>query len=262
MNSNVSSLMGYTTKFRAKWFIRLLFVLLTATGALKAQHVHPGHILTHDPRSDHTSTLSLTTEWESKYISEGRNNLEDGGLGSVTLEWNQHYEKNELLLLAWYGEGTSSDYSELNLGIAYLMPLDPVDVTLGYTWLDFSPGSETDNELSLELGFGSIQFIDLSADFVYSTEAGGTFIQLIASHEIELEGSTLVPYALVATNQGYVTDEHDGLNNFQLGFEWKIEVDDHIEVFVNAAHASPINKRTGDSFESHFWGGIGLTYSR
>ncbi|MDA0350224.1 MAG: hypothetical protein O3C43_18660 [Verrucomicrobia bacterium] len=165
--------------------ITSFFVLTGSLSQMIAQTLQPGHILHHHPDEQHESLLTLSSHWDSKYISEGRNNLHEGGIGSLSLEWNNHFEIGELLLAAWYAEGTSTNYSELNLGIAYLMPLDPFHLKFGYTWLDFSVDNTSDHEISLEVGNHSFDFFELNAAIVYSADTGGTFLELVASKEIE-----------------------------------------------------------------------------
>ena len=66
------------------------------------------------------TSASLATEldigYDSKYVSEGRNNLPEGGIIWVNLS---HPITDALSLNVAYGEGESSIYNELNVGLEY-----------------------------------------------------------------------------------------------------------------------------------------------
>ncbi|MGS0729086.1 hypothetical protein ACVBKF_23000, partial [Shewanella sp. 0m-11] len=53
--------------------------------------------------------------WDSKYISEGRNNLDKGGIYWATAA----VQKDNLNLYACVGRGDSQNYIEWNFGIEY-----------------------------------------------------------------------------------------------------------------------------------------------
>lgn len=200
--------------------------------------------------------------WDSKYVSEGRDNLEDGGLGSVALEWNKHFEKGgEFIFAGWYAEGTSVDYSELNLGVAYGWSLEKIDIAVGYTWLDFAEDDESDREISLELGTALYDDIEFGAVFTYSTEAEGTFIELFVSKSYENDKLSWSPYLLLGINEGYVADEHDGLNNLQMGVEVSTPISDHLELGGYVAYTIGLDEEPGESLDDIFWVGINLGWS-
>ena len=213
-----------------KW-VTHLFLVACVQSALIAQVEHPSHPTHHDLSYEHSSNWFTSAMWDSKYISEGRDNLEDGGLGSVALEWNQHFENGgEMILAGWYAEGTSVDYSELNLAAAYGWSLENLDIAIGYTWLDFAEDNESDNEFVLVLGTTAFNDLDFGAAFVYSDEAGGTFIELVVSRSFEDSSVSWTPYLLIGINEGYVADEHDGLNNLQMGLEISTPLNDSVEL--------------------------------
>ena len=53
--------------------------------------------------------------WESRYVTEGRDNLPGNSISSVSTELNY----NELTIVPWIANSISSDYTEFNLNIVY-----------------------------------------------------------------------------------------------------------------------------------------------
>ncbi|MCZ6671389.1 MAG: hypothetical protein O7C75_00475 [Verrucomicrobia bacterium] len=235
-------------------------LLFVDSSALHAQSEHPGDPLHHDPHFEHESNVFVHALWDSKYESKGRDNLDEGGLGSFAVEWTTESGNNEFVLGAWYAEGISADYSELNVAAAYILPNDSVDITLGYTWLDFAEDDKSDNELSVEFGRSVLDSLNLIAAFVYSTEASGTFIELIASTEIIRNEFTLTPYALLGINEGFVSGKHKGFNNLQFGIEAATPISDSLELSGYVAFTIGLREEPGESPNDIFWVGLGLGF--
>jgi hypothetical protein len=162
-------------------FVMFCWLNTSLTLPLFSQAVHPGDALYHNPELQHEANFFFQGAFDSKYVSEGRDNLDEGGLVSIAAEWTTPSGNNELVVGAWYAEGNTANYSELNLAAAIIVPLDPISITFVYTWLDYSNDNTSDNELGIELGTSILETIDLTAVFAYSAKAGGTFIELIAS---------------------------------------------------------------------------------
>ena len=181
-------------------------------------------------------------------------------MGSIAAEWTTTNGDNEIVLGAWYAEAISANYIELNLAAADIIPFETVQVTFGYTWLDLEKDDESDNELSIEFGASPLESLDFTAAFVYSTEAGGTFVELIASTDIERNEFTLTPFALLGINEGFVFDEHKGLNNLQLGFEASTPISDSMELRGYIAYTIALDKKPGESLDDIFWVGLGIGF--
>jgi hypothetical protein len=247
-------------QIRIRSYLVLYSLVCLGSTTLQAQTEHPGDPLHHDPQLEHESNFFFHAGWDSKYVLEGRDILEDGGLGSVTLEWTTPTGDNELVLGGWYGEGISADYSELKLAAAYIIPFETVDMTLSYTWLDFAEDDFSDNELGIEFGTSVLDSLDLIAAFVYSMDAGGTFIELVASTEIIQNEFALTPYALLGINQGFISGEHHGLNNLQFGIEAATPLSDSLELIGYMAYSIALDKKHGETLDDIFWVGLGLGF--
>ena len=205
------------------------------------------------------TSFNAALAYDSKYVSEGRDNLEEGGIGSVTAEWAAPTDGDgEVVFSGWYAEAIDDAYSELNLGVSYGWSLEKLDIGIGYTWLDFAEDDETDNEISLELGTSLHDDYNVGAAFTYSTEAEGTWIDLEISKEFVQDKFAYSPYLLLGINAGYVSDEHDGLNNLQMGLHIATELSDGFELGGYIAYTIGLDEKPGESLDDIFWVGFGI----
>lgn len=167
--------------------------------------------------SESQSEFNITLLHDSIYISEGRNNLEDGGLNSIELStaWNN------VSAGLWYAEGSDTSYNELNLFVEYGFNIGNVEAYAGLTRLEFPNDDEHDNEISAGIATPVLSTSEFAIDYVYSTEAKGGFLDLTFVMEIPLgnEHVTLTPYITQSFDFGYASDDFDGENNFQFGIE-------------------------------------------
>lgn len=234
-----------------------LFLCTNSHGQTE-RHTHPTH---HDFSTIHAYTYSWSAGWDSRYVLEGRNVLEKGGLGSVTFEWNRYSPDNqEIAITGWYAEGTDTAYSELNLGIGYAWHFSTVDIGVGYTWLDFVRDDLTDREFSLD--FSNTIFGDLEAGIalVYSTAADGSFIELEVVQTFERESFTWSPYLMLGINGGYVSGEHEGLNHLQMGVEFMAPLFSTIETGVYLAYTIGLKEEPGETLEDILWFGMNISW--
>ena len=198
-------------------FALLPYILLSS---LDAQHA-PTSQLPEFPEPVPAETFSLNFAWDSRYVSKGRDKLENGGIGSIASDFHRPTHLpflDEWYFSSWFAESISTPYTELNLSLGSSLSIEDVDVAMGYTWLDYQGLKPSDNRFHLQLSFGLFDQIDLSSDFEYSTEAGGTFSDLVASTGWEKENWVLTPYILLGINLGYFPGEHGTINNLQIGF--------------------------------------------
>ena len=235
---------------------------LVLTAALSAQTEHPSHPTHHDLSEEHSSDLFVRTMWDSKYVSEGRDNLGEGGLGSASVGWTYTSDHNgELIFGGWYAEGTSVDYTELNLGVAYGWSLEKLDIAVGYTWLDYAETDASDNEFAIEAGTSLFDDYDVGAVFIYSDEAGGAFFEFVVSKSFEEGLATWTPYLLLGINDGFVATEHEGLNNLQMGVEVSASISEHFELSGYLAYTIGLDENAGDTLDDLFWVGVSLGWA-
>ncbi|WP_052074817.1 hypothetical protein [Shewanella mangrovi] len=158
---------------------------------------------------------SVYLDWQSRYISEGRNNLPSGGIVWSGID----YQKDALLLFERQGIATSEDFIEFNAGIGYQHQLDDWILTGSITRLEFF-GEERchDNELALAIDYDAVEWLTPSLVYTHSTEAHGAFVELTFVGNWTLNDTVAIhPYLTQSWDLGFATEQHDGSNNLQFG---------------------------------------------
>lgn len=181
--------------------------------------------------------------WDSKYISEGRNNLEEGGLVSTFAVVEFETEAGAFGVETWFGSSVDTPYTEFNVALSWAKTVGQIDLALGYSYLAFTQDDEDDHELSAEISsevFGGLLPF-LAA--VYSVEADGSFFELGLTREWEItERLAISPYALIGFNQGYVADGHDGANHAATGLVASIALLENLHLDLSAVASFPLDK--------------------
>jgi len=88
--------------------------------------------------------ISATVLWVSKYIFEGRNNLENGGIISFETSLGLY----GMSTVVWYAYGYEEEYRELDVTLGYDYEIVDFNFNVGYTRLEFLRDKESDNEFS------------------------------------------------------------------------------------------------------------------
>ena len=202
---------------------------------------------------------NVGTYWNSKYISEGRDNLSDGGVFSV----DGSAEVYGFTVGAWYAVADTISYDEFNMFLEYGFELGPLALSAGYTRLEFLKDEEFDNELSCGTALNCIPYIIPAIDYVYSTEADGSFVELSVSAPVKfLEGRfVLTPYVLEGIDIGYASEDYDGYNNTQVGLAADYAITDNICIVGSVNHSWANQDVRQDDGDDESWLSLGLTAS-
>ena len=207
------------------------------------------------PETVPVETFTLNFALNSRYVSEGRDNLEDGGIASIAVDMDKPSHlpfMDTWYFSSWFAESMATPYTELNLSLGSSFSVGEVDGAIGYTWLDLRGPDASDHEFDLQLGFGLFDQFDLSSGFVYSTEARGTFIELVASSDIVRERFVLTPYVLLGFNRGYIPEEPETFNNLQFGLSATTSLSQEMEASFYFAATTGL--------ENIFWTGVSLSF--
>ena len=203
--------------------------------------------------------------WESRYVTEGRDNLSGDSLVSLSSE----FVIGEVNFVPWYAYSPGADYSELNLNFVYgVLPTDDVAVYIGYNHIRASLSGDTanDNEVSLALVHKLMKHVGLAAEIYHSFEASGSFIEMSARYNDALNKKLYYGMSAgLGVNAGYVAEGHTGLNHFQLranaSYHPIIKTEFYSYLGYNAAINRDVVNYSGDeSLRDFFWGGIGFIY--
>ncbi|MBB1268847.1 hypothetical protein [Shewanella sp. SR44-3] len=170
----------------------------------------------------------MATQWyvstgqDSHYVTEGRNNLSQGGI-----YWtNTQLTKDELTGFVTLVRGSNSHYVEWNLGVEYLIKLsDTLESYVGYQRLEtYGSGDSSlrnsDNEFFSKVSYTQWRWLTPSLSYTYSTLAAGYFVELSLHSHWQLDDKiSLSPYLSQGFDFQYATEAHNGANHFQLGIE-------------------------------------------
>lgn len=203
--------------------------------------------------------------YESRYISEGRDNLAGKGIYSVSTE----FTFKDLTIVPWLAEGVDTNYSEFNVNIVYGFKLDEdMEIYAGYNHLqsDESGNQSSDNEISLDMAYFLDQRLKLTATLYYSFDAEGAFTEIGINKRYQFDNRlSLNIGATVGFNAGYVTDGHDGINHGQLQAGVTYQLMDKMELYAMTAYSAAIDRDVSryagdETLSDEFWGGAGLSY--
>lgn len=203
--------------------------------------------------------------WESRYVSEGRDNLSGDGLFSLSSE----FTIDDVTFAPWLAHSPAADYSEVNLNFVYSTYLaQNLVASLGYNHLRFRDQGEntSDNEISFDLGYQMQQHLSVSAVIYHSFEADGTFTEISSTYYDE--PGNKIHYSVVflaGANAGYIPDGHSGLNHVQLLTTVSYIPVMRLEFYATAGYNQAINRDAiqypGDELlTDFFWGGLGMVY--
>ena len=209
--------------------------------------------------------LHIHPLWESRYVTEGRDNLAGNGIASIATEVNY---KN-FAVIPWAAKGISSDYSELNLNAIYTAHLsERIEMYVGYNYIKArEDGIDAhDNELSLDVAYFYADDIQLLSSVYHSFDASGTFLDMAVKKDFYINDLLSVDIQSgVGFNAGYVSDGHNGVNNVKFTANLSYRLFNQLALYTYTSYSIAVNKDekrfVGDeALRNIFWGGVGLSY--
>lgn len=201
---------------------------------------------------------SATMLSESKYVSEGREQLVDSCLLSVEsiAVWQG------ATLGVWYATGESEAYDELNIFFEYGFKFGALDTRLGYTRLEFPEDNEHDNEWNVGISVTNLSWLTPGIDYTHSTGAGGGFLEVSLRSKFSpvRERLTLEFYVLEGFDFGYASDDHDGSNNVQVGIKFDTVLTGRLHLVGSLAHSWALKDVEREGLGDQTWMSIGLSF--
>ena len=202
---------------------------------------------------------------ESRYVTEGRDNLAGNNIHSVSSE----FTLDGLSIIPWLATASGTDYTEFDLNIVYGAKVATgFSVYAGYTYIYSRDNglSDNDNELSLDLAYKLIDHVSLLTSIYHSLDARGTFVEMATKYARPLSNTIqFSAQVIVGVNAGYVTDGHRRLNNIQLrstvSYQPTAQIDVYAYLSTSRAINRDANRYAGDATLGDFsWGGAGFSY--
>ncbi|QIR15934.1 hypothetical protein [Shewanella aestuarii] len=180
--------------------------------------------------------FAIDIVWDNQYITEGRDNLDKGGIAWAVASVNQ----DDLVVYAALGRGDQTHYIEWNFGLEYLISLhDDVEASIGYQRLEFY-GDErgSDNELFASISYSGVTWLIPSLYYTYATEASGYFVEVQLQSPWDItENLAVTPYVSQGFDFGYATEQYDGANHFQFGIEASYQISEAIVIAAHLSHS-------------------------
>ena len=207
-------------------------------------------------KNNYEPNLALTPSWQNKYVTEGRNNLDTGGIFSLdaSTRWSNWS------IGAWFAQGDSEAYQEVNMYIEYTFDLHSIESNVSFTHLIFPQENENDNEISIGLSYPHLGYVLPSIDYTWSSQADGGFLEISLSSDLSLAQSkiTLTPYILQAFDFGYATSDHDGPNNLQVGVGTNLQINNYLSFNLDLNHSWAQNDIDREGMDDVTWFNISL----
>lgn len=186
--------------------------------------------------ADSEPIIGFDLAWDNHYISEGRDNLDKGGI-----TWGgASFEQENLTAFIVAGRADQVHYTEWNAGLEYTLSThDDLDATFGYQRLEFY-GDEraSDNEFFSSLTYNGFSWFVPAVNYTFATEAGGYFVEVSLHSPWEVnEQLTITPYVVQGFDFQYSSEQHDGANHFQFGLEAEHQLNDSIALSAHISHS-------------------------
>lgn len=209
--------------------------------------------------------MNVHARWESRYVTEGRDNLDGDGLMSATSD----IPIGDFTLAPWLAHSPDSEYTESNFNLIYgFVPTNRLEVYGGYTYLHSRVPDDGDNdhEAFLDVVYTPTDLFDLLGSGYHSFEADGTFWTLALRRRQRLNAKTVLTLRSgVGFNDEYVSHGHDGWNHVQLRLNLahyplhRLEVTSYLAYSI-ALDRDPTRFPGDANLRDLFWGGIGVVY--
>ncbi len=225
-----------------------------------------GQAAAHEPgqESDQVSVWEFDGGFghQSRYVSEGSNTVDHGGIATLELEVARETGIGALAVGVDFITGISVDFRETELGIGYEKVVG--DVTASLSWVRVIEEEEDEKEYDTEwvagFSYDGWEHVTPSIEYVHSTEADGALLVLMLEGEVTVGGLALSPYVLADVDYDYVSEGYDGLNHIEAGVEWEVSLSDDLNMTINAAYSmAQENLRREDEDNDYFWWGVGFS---
>ena len=199
---------------------------------------------------------TLEALWHSRYISEGRDNLDGSGLYTASASLSAA----DASIGVWQGWEEHGPYRENNLYAEYAPTFGEWTPYLNLTYLQFYPDAPDDLEAGFGIARNLTRIISLAFDGSWSKEAEGSFYALSLLAENDLTDTLNANLRLTQTyDHGYASDIYNGLNNTEaaIGFSWTGLSPVTFHAGWQHSWAGEDVRRDGGEDES--WGQVGMS---
>ena len=198
---------------------------------------------------------SFQSQWQSRYVTEGRDNLDSNPLVSAAVDLT----RQAITAGVWQAWANGSDYRENNLFVEYAPYVEHWSPYLNVTYLQFHPQGADD----VETGAGFIAplqpWLSVSLDGTWSKQASGAFYALTLHARRELAPDWTGKLHITQTyDDGYASEDYNGPNHREVGAHLLWDVLPALELHAGWQHSWAGEDVRRDGGNDLSWGQIGL----
>jgi hypothetical protein len=200
---------------------------------------------------------SAAVKYQTKYLTEGRDNLSGGGLATLEYVYDA-----PLSFVVWHAEAPGASYDESQVSLIATLPFsDTIDASVGWTAVSASSFGlrDDDHELSVTLTVSSGPWA-LQADGIWSHQEAGAWLALEQSYAMDHWTPGTTAFLGIGANYGYVGGESSGLNHVIAGLRGSVQPMTALSFEWDLAHTHAVRRRQGDTTINGSWGSVGLRY--
>lgn len=229
-------------------------------------HHVPGPIHQHHSHASESGSpfgAAISLGYDSRYVSEGRDNL----FGDSLLHGALEFSMDDFLFGLWYADSPENPYNEFNAHIEYGFQLGDVEGYLGYTHLRFPDDDDHDNEIALSFSYGKLPWgLTTGLDMTYSFDADGVFLEASLTREFTpCDWLTLGPGIVFGWNEGYVSSGHRGANHVAALIAAMVPLGDTVELagylsYNMAIDSSPLQSPDDLTLDDFLYGGLSVNF--
>jgi|GEM_PF-6163856 len=185
---------------------------------------------------------SAQAMWESRYLSEGRDNLAGESLASICIEGGL----GELNASLWLAQSLDSGYREEQLGVAHNWEWGAIEWEVSANLICL-PHGERDQEVGLRLLYPAGEHFEVHWHIDQSMQARGCYhLVEVVSPGWEAGGLAVDMKLGSGFNGGYVADGHRGLDHLSAAVEVRFALNATWRIFGNLLFASAVGRNPRD----------------
>ena len=218
---------------------------------------------TADEEAEPWWSLSVMTEYDSKYVFRGVNSLPGSGIGRIDVALSAYDFSVEMLQVT----GIGKTYEELEFTLAWTYEFGAFTLSGGYINYYFPD----DDHLKLTYKDTQELFAEANYKFASSFAASlayysdfdkinGSYLELKVTDNVPVfkKSLSLEPYASVSYDFRY-NSKTRALNNFETGLSLPVAISKHLTLAGFAALSIPLHALDGVA-ENEAWGGVRVTF--
>ena len=207
-------------------------------------------------KSSFAISHNLNFGYESRYISEGRDNFVGQAMNFIGYQ----YESDSNKIFVWHGQSDNGQLGETTLALTKKFQLDTnilADLTYGY--LKFRGSGTDDHELTISLSFGDGDGFVSRLSTTFGHQSSGFYTTAETSYQKSFKLMTLSSYISLGVNNEYIKRAHNGIDHYLFGVRlaWEVGL---FEFESSYSFTQPVNDKGNEGLVEEEWFGLKVNY--